>query len=104
MPRRIEVNPELLTTAGGQVTGYTQDLEATFTSGDARMSAAQSGWTGRSAQALNTRVAAWQTTSAVISGRLVDHSAAFRITGAEFAETEQNNASAVARVDGQSRV
>lgn len=100
MPQRIEVHPDQLARASARLLQCADEIHAGHASTDARIADAQSGWVGRSADALTARVASWQQTSAVLHERLNSHGTALRASNQMFAAREGRNSEAVAQIGG----
>jgi uncharacterized protein YukE len=69
----FRVDPEALAGSAEHVSGQGEDLASAHLSSDNRIEAAQSGWVGTSAAALNARMAAWLETSRRLVARVGGH-------------------------------
>lgn len=92
MAKLLRVNLEDLATSAAQVTGHGEDLATSHFSADNRIAAAQTGWTGRSAEALANRVSQWATTSTALVSRMGEHANDLYTAGVVFSTTEATNA------------
>jgi WXG100 family type VII secretion target len=84
----LRVNLEHLATSAAQVTGHGEDLATSHLSADNRIAAAQTGWTGRSAQALARRTPQWTTNSTTLVTQLGDHAQHLSICAQAYAGME----------------
>jgi WXG100 family type VII secretion target len=101
MADRIRVVPEGLMIAGAKVKCHADDVEADHAASDARIESAQTGMVGTSAAAMETKLAQWQATTAALTERLTDHARALTAGGAEYSESDRQNAAAIADVGRQ---
>src|SRR5690242_13545544 len=88
----LRVNLEQLVTSAAQITGHGEDLATSHLSADNRLAAAQSGWTGRSAEALARRAALWAENSTQLVTRIGDHASDFYSCAQAFSAAEHGNA------------
>lgn len=86
---KFKLDLEALGSSAAHVTGQGEDLATAHLSSDNRLVAAQSGWVGSSAQALNAKTAAWLETSRRLVTRVGDHALDLNNDGRSFAEMEQ---------------
>jgi WXG100 family type VII secretion target len=87
----LRVNLEHLAMSAGQITDHGEDLATSHLSADNRITAAQAGWTGRSAEALAHRAPRWSANSTKLVTRMGDHANDFYSCAQEFSVTEQMN-------------
>jgi uncharacterized protein YukE len=78
-----------LGSSAAHVAGQGEDLATAHLSSDNQLVAAQSGWVGSSAHALNTKTAEWLETSRRLVTDVGDHATALNNDGLSFAEMEQ---------------
>lgn len=86
---KFRVDLEALASSAAHVTNQGEDLATAHLSSDDQLVAAQSGWVGSSATALNAKAAAWLETSRRLVTDAGDHATDFHHDGRSFAETEQ---------------
>jgi WXG100 family type VII secretion target len=91
MPKRLSVDPHAMNQAATTVTGSGDDFSTSHTAARSRISSASLGWAGRSADALTTRVARWDSRIKVLVARIEDHANNIRISAAEFAHAEDRH-------------
>lgn len=68
------------------------EFQAAHASADADIEAAQSGWVGASAAALQAKFVEWQATTAALSSDVEAHGAAFRAAAHGYTTTDADNA------------
>ncbi|MCV7401280.1 hypothetical protein H7K24_14070 [Mycobacterium fragae] len=83
---------EALAHSVAQVSGQGEDLAGAHLSSDNRIAAAQSGWVGSSAAAINTKMAAWLETSRRLLTRVGEHALDMNNDGIDFSAMERDNA------------
>jgi WXG100 family type VII secretion target len=88
---RFRVDVEALSSSAAHVTGQGEDLATAHMSSDDQLDAAQSGWVGSSATALNAKTAAWLETSRRLVTDVGNHATDFHNDGRSFAEMEQTH-------------
>jgi WXG100 family type VII secretion target len=89
-----------LAASAAHVTGLGEDVATAHVASDNRIAAAQSGWVGASAVALNTKAAEWLPASRRLLARLGDHAMDLTNDGMCFAAAEHASA-ATLRALGQ---
>ncbi|WP_224770082.1 WXG100 family type VII secretion target [Mycobacterium simulans] len=94
----LDVDLEQLMSSGRHASGQAEDLASGFLSADNRVEAAQYGWTGASAMALNARMAHWLTASQALVAKLGDHGFAMQDAAVRYAAAEAQRAQALADV------
>jgi hypothetical protein len=97
---KFQVDLEALTCSTAHVTGQGENLTTAHLSSDNRIVAAQSGWVGTSAAALDVRMAAWLETSRRLLSRFSDHALDLSNDRINFAAIEQENAQKLRAVGG----
>jgi hypothetical protein len=90
VPRSLRVTPEDLLVSAATVDAHADGLWQQHGSADGRIEAAQVG--AASAAALAATVAKWQTDSAALFGRLVDHAQSLSAGAAAYEQTDAHNA------------
>ena len=85
----LRVDLEALASSASDVAGQGEDLASAHLSADNRLTAAQSGWVGSSALALNAKTATWLETSRRLVTSVGDHAVDLNNDGLSFAEMEQ---------------
>jgi len=88
----FRVDPEALAGSAEHVSGQGEDLASAHLSSDNRIEAAQSGWVGTSAAALNARMAAWLETSRRLVARVGGHALDLQNDNIKFTAMERDNA------------
>jgi uncharacterized protein YukE len=81
-----------LAASAAHVAGLGEDLAMAHLASDNRIAAAQSGWVGASAVALNTKAAEWLQVSRRLLARLGDHALDLTNDGMYFAAAEHVSA------------
>lgn len=94
----FRVGLETLACSAAHAGGRGEDLAIAHLSSDNRIEAAQPGWVGTSAAALNTRMAAWLATSRTLLSGVGDHAQGLHDAAIGFAAMEQENAEALREV------
>jgi uncharacterized protein YukE len=89
---RFRLNLEALGSSATHVTGQGEDLATAHLSSDNRLVAAQSGWVGSSAAALDTKTAQWLETSRRLVTSIGDHAANLNRDGIVFSAMEREHA------------
>jgi uncharacterized protein YukE len=87
----LRVNLEHLATSAAQVTGHGEDLAISHLSVDNWIAAAQAGWAGRSAEALDHRASRWAANSTALVTRIGEHATDLYNAGLAFAAMEAGN-------------
>jgi uncharacterized protein YukE len=88
---KFQVDLEALTCSAAHVTGQGEDLATAHVSSDNRIAAAQSGWVGGSAAALQVRTATWLEASRRLLTRVGGHATDLNNDGIDFAAMERDN-------------
>lgn len=96
----LRVNLEHLATSAVQITEHGEDLATSHLYADNRITTAQGGWTGRSAEALARRTTQWNANSTALVTRMGEHAQHLSDCGREFSTMEVRNAE---RLDSQLR-
>lgn len=97
---KFRLDLEALACSAAHVTGQGEDLAIAYLSSDMRMDAAQAGWVGTSAAALNARTAVWLETSRALLTRVGDHALNLNHDGIDFTAMERENAEKLRTVGG----
>ncbi|WIM86637.1 WXG100 family type VII secretion target [Candidatus Mycobacterium wuenschmannii] len=85
------VDLEALASSAAHITGQGEDLATAHVSSDDQLVAAQAGWVGSSATALNAKTAAWVQTSRRLVTDVGNHATDFHNDGHSFAEMERSH-------------
>ncbi|WP_293002631.1 hypothetical protein [Mycobacterium sp.] len=88
---QFRVNPEAPASSAAHAIGQGEDLGNTQLSSDTQMVAAQSGWVGASALAINAKTATWLKDSHRLVARVGDHASDLGSDGRSFAEMERDH-------------
>jgi WXG100 family type VII secretion target len=88
----FRVDLEALACAAAEVSAHGEDLASAHLSSDNRIAAAQPGWVGDSAAALDTRAASWLETSRRLLAAVGEHALDLNNDGIGFAAMERDNA------------
>ncbi|KAA1251078.1 hypothetical protein F0Q45_06230 [Mycobacterium simiae] len=94
----FQISPQQWLHSAARVTGHGEDLAAGHLSSDYRMQAAQFGWQGASARALNAKVDDWLEASRALLTRIGDHARGLHEAAVGHAEAEAQRAQALAQV------
>src|ERR1700722_2570295 len=86
---KFRLDREALGSSAAHVTGQGEDLATAHLSSDNRIFAAQSGWVGSSALALNAKTSTWLEASRRLVTRVGDHALDLNDDGHSFAEMGQ---------------
>jgi uncharacterized protein YukE len=89
---KLQVDLEALAGSAAHVSRQAEDLATAHLSSDNRIAAAQPGWVGSSAAALNVKTEIWLETSRRLLGRVGGHAIELNSDGIGFATMEQENA------------
>lgn len=95
------VDTDTLTCSAIAVTGHGEELAYNHVSTDVRFATAESGWLGRSAAALNSRLARWATTSTSLLTTMGDQATAMHTGALAYARNEEHNAQALHETDAE---
>lgn len=88
----FRVDLETLAYSAAHVSGQDEDLAIAHLSSDNKIEAAQPGWVGTSAEALNARMAVWLETSRRLLTRVGGHALDLHNDTIKFAAMERENA------------
>ncbi|MDA3642357.1 hypothetical protein, partial [Mycobacterium xenopi] len=88
----LRVDLETLAYSAAHAHGQGEDLAIAHVSSNNRMEAAQTGWVGSSAAALNARLTAWLTTSQALLTMVGEHALSLHNDARDFAAMERANA------------
>lgn len=89
---QFHVDLAALACSAAHVTGQGEDLATAHVSSDNQIMAAQAGWVGTSATALNTKTATWLETSHRLLVRVGGHAMDLSNDGIDFAAMEHEHA------------
>lgn len=89
---KFQVDLDTLACSAAHVAGQGEDLATAHLSSDNRIEAAQPGWVGTSAAALNTKTATWLETSRRLLARVGAHATKLHNDRIDFAAMERENA------------
>jgi uncharacterized protein YukE len=95
----FRVDLEVLAGSAAQVAAVGEDLATAHLLSDNRIAAAQPGWVGSSAAALDSKTAAWLETSRGLLARVGDHATELTNDAIGFAARERANAEALRAAD-----
>jgi hypothetical protein len=87
----FQLDLEALVSSAAHVSGQGEDLALAHLSSDNKIEAAQLGWVGTSAEALNARMAVWLETSRRLLTRVGGHALELQDDGIDFATMEREN-------------
>ena len=96
----FRVDLEALASSAAQVSGQGEDLATAHVSSDNRMTAAQSGWVGSSAAALNVKTATWLETSRRLLTSVGDHALKLNNDGINFSAVERESVDKIRELGG----
>jgi uncharacterized protein YukE len=89
--KNFRVDIEALASSAAHVAGQGDDLATAHLSSDNRIASAQSGWVGSSAEALQTRTAAWLETSRQLLTDVGDHALHLNNDGVSFTAQQRES-------------
>jgi uncharacterized protein YukE len=92
VPGPLRVTPEDLLVSAATVDAHADGVWQRHGAADGRIDAAQVGVPAASAAALAATVAKWQTDSAALFGRMVDHAQSLTSGAAAYQQTDAHNA------------
>ncbi|UQX09471.1 WXG100 family type VII secretion target [Candidatus Mycobacterium methanotrophicum] len=92
---RFRVDLEALAASAAQVSRHGEELASAHLSSDNRIAAAQPGWVGDSAAALQLRTASWRQTSRRLLTSVGDHALQLNNDGIDFAAMERDSAASL---------
>jgi WXG100 family type VII secretion target len=84
----FRIDLEALAGSAAHVAGQGEDLASAHVASDNRIAAAQSGWVGASAEALQTKTATWLATTRRLLTRLGGHALDLSNDGIDFAAAQ----------------
>jgi uncharacterized protein YukE len=84
----FRIDLEALAGSAAHVAGQGEDLASAHVASDNRIAAAQSGWVGASAAALQTKTATWLATSRLLLTRLGGHALDLSNDGIDIAAAQ----------------
>lgn len=87
----FRVDLEALGSSAAHVTGQGEDLATAHLSSDNRLAAAQSGWVGSSAAALDSKTAQWLQVSRRLVSSIGEHAMHLNQDGIDFAAMEHEH-------------
>ncbi len=91
VPGELRVDVEMLVGSAARAGEQGEKLAVAQVSSDNRIGAAQSGWTGSSAAALDARMTAWLATSRMLLTRVGEHALRLNNDAIGFAAMERRN-------------
>jgi WXG100 family type VII secretion target len=92
MPKDLRVDPIDLRLSADHMDAYHADVLAAHTAADGDIEAAQSGWVGASATALQTKLAEWQEATTALTTDLAAHATAFEGAAHAYATVDDDGA------------
>ncbi|MDO3398665.1 WXG100 family type VII secretion target [Mycolicibacterium neoaurum] len=92
MADALRVDPVDLRMSSDHMDMHHADLQAAHSAANADIDAAQAGWVGASAAALQARFAEWQNTTAELCGDIAAHGAAFRKSAEGYTTVDADGA------------
>jgi uncharacterized protein YukE len=94
----FRIDLEALAGSAAHVAGQGEDLATAHVASDNRIAAAQSGWVGASAAALQTKTATWLATSRLLLTRVGGHALDLSNDGIEIAAVQNVGVAKLRRV------
>ncbi|SOJ58125.1 hypothetical protein MSIMFB_05605 [Mycobacterium simulans] len=94
----FQIRPEQWIRSAAHVSGQGEDLAAGHLLSDNRIEAAQSGWQGASALAINAKMADWRKKSTALVTGIGSHAHGLQEAAIQHAAAEEERARALARV------
>jgi WXG100 family type VII secretion target len=98
MADKLFVDPEGLRSSAVQVQGHSDDLAVGHTIANTRVSSANGGWSGQSAQSLSSWAAKLKDQSAALVTKIDEHSKQMHTAVATFMSTEELRADELAKI------
>lgn len=92
MAEPLRVDPVDLHMSADHMSMHHADLRAAHADADSDIEAAQAGWVGASAAALQAKLAEWQATTQHLCGSIADHERAFRAAGNQYQTVDGRSA------------
>lgn len=97
MADELEVDPIDLHMSSDHMVMHHADLQATHAAAHADIEAAQSGWVGTSAAALQAKFAEWQADAEALRSDVAAHADAFRTAAHAYTTVDGQNAESVSK-------
>lgn len=94
----FQISPQQWMCSAAQVTAHGEGLAAGHLSSDYRLQAAQVGWQGTSATALNSKMGDWWEASRALLTRIGDHARGLHEAAVYHAAAEEARARALAQI------
>jgi hypothetical protein len=104
VPRPVQVTPEDLLVSAAQVDAHADGMWLQHGTADGRIEAAQVGVPVASAAAMSAKVAKWQTDSAALFGRMVDHAQSLRAGAGAYEQVDVHSATEINKAGDQTTV
>lgn len=95
MAERLGVDPIDLHLSSDHLDVHHAEFRAAHANADADIEAAQRGWVGTSAAALQAKLVEWQAATAALSSDVEAHGVAFRAAAQDYTTTDTSNASSL---------
>lgn len=95
MSEPLHVNPIDLHMSADHMSVHHTDLRTAHAAAASDIEAAQSGWVGASAAALQTKLAEWQGTTEQLCERIADHEQSFRAAGNAYQSADGDSAKSI---------
>jgi WXG100 family type VII secretion target len=93
----LRVNPSEVHQSGVEIEAIVSSVKSALTSSDTEIASAQSGWIGKSSDALASIAAEWQQTMQQIVDILADHGSKFTAAAEQYGQTDESGADSVRR-------
>lgn len=90
MPKDLKVDPIDLHMSSDHMDMHHAELCAAHTAANGDIEAAQAGWVGASAVALQAKFAEWQATTEQLCGDIAAHGAAYRAAATGYVRNDAN--------------
>jgi WXG100 family type VII secretion target len=101
MADKLSVDTDALRQSATKVTGHGDDLQSSHATASTRISGAQGGWAGTSAQALADRLAKWNARTTELVTTIGDHAQGMHTSATGFQDTEDDSAEKLNRIASQ---
>ena len=95
MPESVRVIPEDLRLSAAMVDVHADNVQLRHATSDGRIESAQRGLPAGSAAVLSSAVAKWQGDTAMLFGRMVDHSTGLRAGASGYQQADRDGASEI---------
>lgn len=92
MPKDLGVDPIDLRMSSDHMDMHQAELSAAHTDANEEIVAAQAGWVGSSALALQAKFAEWVEMTSAMTGEIDSHSVAFRAAAATYSNADDESA------------